>query len=86
MPNRWKAGAAKRLPASGLFIGQPPAEGMTVNCGDWSLLRYGALGRFGAADRELSKPYPLVGLKPLAHRLVDISGGERRGRSPRWWR
>ena len=40
---------------------------------------HGALGRFGAADREKSRGSYLAGwLKPLAHRLVDsLSGGER---------
>lgn len=40
---------------------------------------HGALGRFGAADREkVEEAISLVGLKPLAHRLVDsLSGGER---------
>lgn len=40
---------------------------------------HGALGRFGAADREkVEEAIALVGLKPLAHRLVDsLSGGER---------
>lgn len=33
---------------------------------------HGALGRFGAADREkVEEAISLVGLKPLAHRLVD---------------
>lgn len=40
---------------------------------------HGALGRFGVADREkVEEAISLVGLKPLAHRLVDsLSGGER---------
>ena len=40
---------------------------------------HGALGRFGVADREkVEEAIALVGLKPLAHRLVDsLSGGER---------
>ncbi len=69
----------------------PPAEGMTVR-ELVAIGRYpwhGALGRFGAADREkVEEAIALVGLKPLAHRLVDsLSGGERRGRGlPCWWR
>lgn len=59
----------------------PPAEGMTVR-ELVAIGRYpwhGALGRFGAADREkVEEAIALVGLKPLAHRLVDsLSGGER---------
>ncbi len=59
----------------------PPAEGMTVR-ELVAIGRYpwhGALGRFGAADREkVEEAISLVGLKPLAHRLVDsLSGGER---------
>ncbi|EFU2055356.1 ATP-binding cassette domain-containing protein [Escherichia coli] len=60
---------------------QPPSEGMTVR-ELVAIGRYpwhGALGRFGAADREkVEEAISLVGLKPLAHRLVDsLSGGER---------
>ncbi|STI83620.1 ferrichrome transport ATP-binding protein [Escherichia coli] len=51
----------------------PPAEGMTVR-ELVAIGRYpwhGALGRFGAADREkVEEAISLVGLKPLAHRLV----------------
>ena len=51
----------------------PPAEGMTVR-ELVAIGRYpwhGALGRFGAADREkVEEAIALVGLKPLAHRLV----------------
>lgn len=59
----------------------PPAEGLTVR-ELVAIGRYpwhGALGRFGAADREkVEEAISLVGLKPLAHRLVDsLSGGER---------
>jgi len=59
----------------------PAAEGMTVR-ELVAIGRYpwhGALGRFGAADRELvDEAITLVGLKPFAHRLVDsLSGGER---------
>lgn len=59
----------------------PPAEGMTVR-ELVAIGRYpwhGALGRFGVADREkVEEAISLVGLKPLAHRLVDsLSGGER---------
>ena len=57
--------------------------------GDWSLPVAWRAGRFGAADREkVEEAISLVGLKPLAHRLVDsflaanVSG---RG-SPCWWR
>ena len=40
---------------------------------------HGALGRFGVAERgRVEEAISLVGLKPLAHRLVDsLSGGER---------
>lgn len=40
---------------------------------------YGALGRFGAVDREkVEEVISLVGLKSLAYRLVDsFFGGER---------
>ena len=60
---------------SGLSAVQlPPAEG--IRCASWRRFgRYpwhGALGRFGAADREkVEEAIALVGLKPLAHRLVD---------------
>ena len=59
----------------------PPAEGMTVR-ELVAIGRYpwhGALGRFGVADREkVDEAIALVGLKPLAQRLVDsLSGGER---------
>ncbi|WP_158781766.1 Fe3+-hydroxamate ABC transporter ATP-binding protein FhuC [Pantoea sp. BAV 3049] len=59
----------------------PPAEGMTVR-ELVSMGRYpwhGALGRFGAEDRErVEEAITLVGLKPFAQRLVDsLSGGER---------
>lgn len=59
----------------------PAAEGMTVR-ELVAIGRYpwhGALGRFGVKDRELvEEAITLVGLKPLAHRLVDsLSGGER---------
>ncbi len=59
----------------------PAAEGMTlrelVAIGRYPW--HGALGRFGAEDRErVEEAISLVGLKPLAHRLVDsLSGGER---------
>ena len=59
----------------------PQAEGMTVR-ELVAIGRYpwhGALGRFGIADRQkVDDAIALVGLKPLAHRLVDsLSGGER---------
>ncbi|MTH45165.1 Fe3+-hydroxamate ABC transporter ATP-binding protein FhuC [Intestinirhabdus alba] len=59
----------------------PPAEGMTVR-ELVAIGRYpwhGALGRFGVADREkVEEAIALVGLGPLANRLVDsLSGGER---------
>lgn len=59
----------------------PPAEGMTVR-ELVAIGRYpwhGALGRFGALDRDkVEEAIALVGLKPLAGRLVDsLSGGER---------
>jgi iron-chelate-transporting ATPase len=59
----------------------PLAEGMTVR-ELVAIGRYpwhGALGRFGVADREkVDEAIALVGLKPLAKRLVDsLSGGER---------
>ncbi|MDG6692802.1 ATP-binding cassette domain-containing protein, partial [Staphylococcus aureus] len=59
----------------------PAAEGMTVR-ELVAIGRYpwhGALGRFGAEDRErVEEAISLVGLKALAHRLVDsLSGGER---------
>jgi iron complex transport system ATP-binding protein len=59
----------------------PQAEGMTVR-ELVAIGRYpwhGALGRFGVADREkVEEAIALVGLKSLAHRLVDsLSGGER---------
>lgn len=59
----------------------PQAEGMTVR-ELVAIGRYpwhGALGRFGVADREkVEEAIALVGLKPLANRLVDsLSGGER---------
>lgn len=59
----------------------PAAEGMTVR-ELVAIGRYpwhGALGRFGAEDRErVEEAISLVGLKPLSHRLVDsLSGGER---------
>ena len=59
----------------------PAAEGMTVR-ELVAIGRYpwhGALGRFGVKDRErVDEAIGLVGLKPLAHRLVDsLSGGER---------
>lgn len=59
----------------------PAAEGMTVR-ELVAIGRYpwhGALGRFGVADRQkVEEAIALVGLKPLAHRLVDsLSGGER---------
>lgn len=59
----------------------PAAEGMTVR-ELVAIGRYpwhGALGRFGIQDRErVDEAIALVGLKPLAHRLVDsLSGGER---------
>ncbi len=51
----------------------PQAEGMTVR-ELVAIGRYpwhGALGRFGVADREkVEEAIALVGLKPLAHRLV----------------
>ncbi len=82
MPNRWKAGA-KAFARKVAYLPQqlPPAEGMTVR-ELVAIGRYpwhGALGRFGAADREkVEEAISLVGLKPLAHRLVDsLSGGER---------
>ncbi|WP_034912428.1 MULTISPECIES: Fe3+-hydroxamate ABC transporter ATP-binding protein FhuC [Erwinia] len=59
----------------------PAAEGMTVR-ELVAMGRYpwhGALGRFGAEDRErVEEAIALVGLKPFARRLVDsLSGGER---------
>ncbi|WP_428944024.1 Fe3+-hydroxamate ABC transporter ATP-binding protein FhuC [Pantoea sp. FN060301] len=59
----------------------PPAEGMTVR-ELVAMGRYpwhGALGRYGISDRErVEEAIALVGLKPLAQRLVDsLSGGER---------
>lgn len=59
----------------------PQAEGMTVR-ELVAIGRYpwhGALGRFGAADRErVQEAIALVGLSGLAGRLVDsLSGGER---------
>lgn len=59
----------------------PPAEGMTVR-ELVAIGRYpwhGALGRYGREDRErVDEAITLVGLKPLAQRLVDsLSGGER---------
>ncbi|MEB6337336.1 Fe3+-hydroxamate ABC transporter ATP-binding protein FhuC [Serratia rhizosphaerae] len=59
----------------------PAAEGMTVR-ELVAIGRYpwhGALGRFTAADRQhVEEAIALVGLKPLAGRLVDsLSGGER---------
>lgn len=59
----------------------PAAEGMTVR-ELVALGRYpwhGALGRFGSADRlHVEDAIEVVGLQPLAHRLVDsLSGGER---------
>lgn len=59
----------------------PAAEGMTVRelvaVGRYPW--HGALGRYGAEDRErVEEAIALVGLKPLAARLVDsLSGGER---------
>ncbi|MEN4144270.1 Fe3+-hydroxamate ABC transporter ATP-binding protein FhuC [Serratia marcescens] len=59
----------------------PAAEGMTVRelvaVGRYPW--HGALGRFGANDRQLvEEAISLVGLKPFANRLVDsLSGGER---------
>ncbi|HGM6678060.1 iron-hydroxamate transporter ATP-binding subunit [Serratia marcescens] len=59
----------------------PAAEGMTVRelvaVGRYPW--HGALGRFGANDRQLvEEAIALVGLKPFASRLVDsLSGGER---------
>ena len=59
----------------------PAAEGMTVRelvaVGRYPW--HGALGRFGANDRQLvEEAIALVGLKPFANRLVDsLSGGER---------
>lgn len=59
----------------------PAAEGMTVR-ELVAIGRYpwhGALGRYGAEDRQrVDEAIALVGLKPLASRLVDsLSGGER---------
>ncbi|OON39907.1 iron-hydroxamate transporter ATP-binding subunit [Izhakiella australiensis] len=59
----------------------PAAEGMTVR-ELVAIGRYpwhGALGRYGHDDRQhVDEAIALVGLKPLAHRLVDsLSGGER---------
>lgn len=59
----------------------PPAEGMTVR-ELVAIGRYpwhGALGRFSVEDsKKVDKAIGLVGLKPLAARLVDsLSGGER---------
>ncbi len=76
MPSRWKAGAAASLPEAGYLPQQlPPAEGMTVRetGGDWSLpvaWRAGALW-CGRLRKKVEEAIPLVGLKPLAHRLVD---------------
>lgn len=59
----------------------PSAEGMTVRelvaVGRYPW--HGALGRFGAADRDkVEDAIELVGLKDFANRLVDsLSGGER---------
>ena len=59
----------------------PAAEGMTVRelvaVGRYPW--HGALGRFGANDRQLvEEAISLVGLKPFANRPVDsLSGGER---------
>lgn len=59
----------------------PAAEGMTVRelvaVGRYPW--HGALGRFGANDRQLvEEAISLVGLKPFANRTVDsLSGGER---------
>ncbi|BDH47059.1 iron-hydroxamate transporter ATP-binding protein [Salmonella enterica subsp. enterica serovar Choleraesuis] len=76
----WKSKAFARKVA---YLPQqlPAAEGMTVR-ELVAIGRYpwhGALGRFGAADREkVEEAIGLVGLKPLAQRLVDsLSGGER---------
>ena len=57
---------------------QPPSEG-EILLDAQPLESWSALGRFGAADREkVEEAISLVGLKPLAHRLVDsLSGGER---------
>ena len=75
--------SSKAFARKGAYLPQqlPPAEGMTVR-ELVAIGRYpwhGALGRFGAADREkVEEAISLVGLKPLAHRLVDsLSGGER---------
>jgi ABC-type cobalamin/Fe3+-siderophores transport system ATPase subunit len=69
----------------------PPAEGMTVR-ELVAIGRYpwhGALGRFGVADREkVDEAIALVGLKPLAQRLVIASpvvSVSVRG-LPCWWR
>lgn len=59
----------------------PPAQEMTVSelvaigCYPW----HGALGRFGAADREhVRQVIEMVGLSAFSRRLVDnLSGGER---------
>ena len=67
----------------------PQAEGMTVR-ELVAIGRYpwhGALGRFGVADREkVEEAIALVGLKPLAHRLVDsLSGANVSARGLRCW-
>ncbi len=76
----WSSKAFARMVA---YLPQqlPAAEGMTVR-ELVAIGRYpwhGALGRFGVADREkVDEAIALVGLKPLAQRLVDsLSGGER---------
>ncbi|WP_058912321.1 Fe3+-hydroxamate ABC transporter ATP-binding protein FhuC [Entomohabitans teleogrylli] len=78
--SRWSSKAFARQVA---YLPQqlPAAEGMTVS-ELVAIGRYpwhGALGRFGAADREkVAEAIALVGLKPYARRLVDsLSGGER---------
>ncbi len=58
----------------------PPAEGMTVR-ELVAIGRYpwhGALGQLAQRTVKVEEAIALVGLKPLAHRLVDsLSGGER---------
>ncbi|QUJ01112.1 ATP-binding cassette domain-containing protein [Salmonella enterica subsp. enterica] len=79
----WRAGAVLRLPEKPpICLEQlPQAEGMTVR-------ELAAIGRYPWHRRadafwrrgpgKVDEAITLVGLKPLAHRLVDsLSGGER---------